>query len=73
MGAAEFNDRPPNNRLPPGGQIRTGRIRKMAVPTECGRCRQPVVGVLIRDLPGWCSVECKSCGHSASLHFQADE
>ncbi len=73
MGTADFNDRLPNNRLPASGQIRTGRIRKMAVLTECDRCQRPVVGVTIREMPGWCSVECKSCGHSTSLHVQVNE
>lgn len=69
----DFNDSSPNNRLPSSGQMRTGRIRKMAVLTECGRCRQPVVGVTVREMPGWCSVECKSCGNSATVRFQADQ
>ena len=66
-----MDDMPPNNRLPASGQIRSGRIRKMAVQTECNRCQRPVVGVMIREMPGWCSVECKSCGHSASVGFRA--
>jgi hypothetical protein len=45
------------------------RIGRMAVLTACGCCAQPVVGVTIRELPGWCSVECKSCGHSSSLRY----
>jgi len=43
---------------------------KMAVPTTCSRCQQPVVGVTIREMPGWCSIECKSCGHSSSLRHK---
>lgn len=38
---------------------------KMAASAVCGRCDRPVVGVVIREMPGWYSVECKSCGHSA--------
>lgn len=41
------------------------RIGTMAVSTACGRCNRPVIGVAIREMLGWCSVECKACGHSA--------
>jgi hypothetical protein len=64
MGTDDFSNLLQNRDSYPGRM--SGKI---AVLMACGRCSQPVVGVTIREMPGWCSVECKSCGHSSSLRY----